>query len=353
MPPPAWRRCIVGCAVTVAARTGGRSARRRCRAPRFAPHGPQRTRRPRTQAPADRRLLARDVQRCAAHRARQRGDREATPTCARPRRGSSSRRPTPTSARAALLPWVNLLGTGGIKAGGGSDLTSALQGVMLGVSWEPDLWGRLRYGRNAADDSYASAQADFEFARQSLAAQVARSWFARHRDEAAARGRGIDGCVITRARVAGRGPTARRQRQRQGRRARAGRARARWKTPRDRPSSPTQQAVRSLGDPRRPLPGGGARRSRRACPTCRGPSRSGMPLDMLERRPDIIAAERRVAAAFNRVGEAKAARLPTIRLNASIAALSSDVLTAAGRLQQSVAAAPAARCSRLSTRAET
>ena len=58
-----------------------------------------------------------------------------------------------------------------------------------------------------------------------------------------------------------------------------------------------------------------------------GPVPVGMPLDMLERRPDLIAAERRVAAAFNRVGEAKAARLPTIRLNASIAALSSDVLT--------------------------
>jgi outer membrane protein, multidrug efflux system len=52
----------------------------------------------------------------------------------------------------------------------------------------------------------------------------------------------------------------------------------------------------------------------------------GMPLSMLERRPDIIAAERRVAAAFNRVGEAKAAQLPTIRLNASVASLSSDVL---------------------------
>jgi len=51
-----------------------------------------------------------------------------------------------------------------------------------------------------------------------------------------------------------------------------------------------------------------------------------MPLSMLERRPDLVAAERRVAAAFNRVGEARAARLPTIRLNASVAALSSDVL---------------------------
>jgi outer membrane protein TolC len=40
----------------------------------------------------------------------------------------------------------------------------------------------------------------------------------------------------------------------------------------------------------------------------------------------MIAAERRVAAAFNRVGEAKAARLPRIVLNASVSAISSDVL---------------------------
>jgi outer membrane protein TolC len=47
---------------------------------------------------------------------------------------------------------------------------------------------------------------------------------------------------------------------------------------------------------------------------------------MLERRPDMVAAERRVAAAFNRVGEAKAARLPQINLTASIGALQSDIL---------------------------
>src|SRR6185369_7526208 len=79
-------------------------------------------------------------------------------------------------AKAALRPAVNLIGTGGLNAGGG-DVSSALQGVSLGVSWEPDLWGRLRYGRNAYQATYASAQADFEFARQSVAAMTAKSWF--------------------------------------------------------------------------------------------------------------------------------------------------------------------------------
>src|SRR5688572_29337505 len=73
-------------------------------------------------------------------------------------------------ARAAMRPSVAIGGTGGIKAGGGGDVSSALQGIILAASWEPDLWGRLRYGRNAAQSQYASAEADLEFARQSMAA---------------------------------------------------------------------------------------------------------------------------------------------------------------------------------------
>jgi multidrug efflux system outer membrane protein len=73
-------------------------------------------------------------------------------------------------ARAPLRPSLGIVGTGGIKGGGGSDPSSALQGVTIAASWEPDLWGRMRYGRNAAQSAYASSQADFEFARQSMAA---------------------------------------------------------------------------------------------------------------------------------------------------------------------------------------
>jgi len=78
------------------------------------------------------------------------------------------------SAQAALRPWVGIAGTGGAKSGGGGDVSSALQGIVLAASWELDLWGRLRYGRNAAERTYASAQLDFEFARQSLAASTAK-----------------------------------------------------------------------------------------------------------------------------------------------------------------------------------
>jgi outer membrane protein, multidrug efflux system len=227
-------------------------------------------------------------------------------------------------ARASLLPAINLLGTGGFKAGGGSDLSSALQGVMLGASWEPDLWGRLRYGRNAADASYASAQADFEFARQSMAAQVARSWFMATETKlqlAAAE------AMVQSARELVRLAEDRR-RVGTGSEKDVALARASLGTFEDGARQSRlahEQAVRSLETilGRHPA---AELQAAPALPAFPGPVPVGMPLEMLNRRPDVIAAERRVAAAFDRVGEAKAAQLPTIRLNASVSALSSEVL---------------------------
>src|SRR5215471_10509604 len=78
------------------------------------------------------------------------------------------------AAGAKLYPQVNLLARGGGKTSGDG---SGLEGVGITASWEIDLWGRLRSGREAATLQYVSVELDTEYARQSIAALVAKSWF--------------------------------------------------------------------------------------------------------------------------------------------------------------------------------
>lgn len=77
-------------------------------------------------------------------------------------------------AGAALMPSVGL---GGQLAGTTAGGTSRPQGAGLGISWEADVWGRLGLGERSAEESALAVQADYEFGRQSLAAATARNWF--------------------------------------------------------------------------------------------------------------------------------------------------------------------------------
>ena len=226
-------------------------------------------------------------------------------------------------AKAALRPTVNVLGTGGIKMGGG-DVSSALQGISLGASWEPDLWGRMRYGRNAYQATYASAQADYEFGRQSLAATLAKSWFtagetwlqlqiAEDMVEAAQE---LVTVADKRWQV---GPGSEQD---------VALARANLGAYQDAAKQVRlahEQTLRALELLLGRYPATELQ-ARHDLPALPGPIPAGLPLEMLERRPDMVAAERRVAASFNRVGEAKAARLPRIVLNANVAAINSDIV---------------------------
>ena len=76
-------------------------------------------------------------------------------------------------ASGALWPAVGVAGLTGGKSGSGG----GLEGIWLNASLELDIWGRLRYGSAAAEEQAAAFAADYAYARQSLAATVAKSWF--------------------------------------------------------------------------------------------------------------------------------------------------------------------------------
>jgi outer membrane protein, multidrug efflux system len=223
-------------------------------------------------------------------------------------------------AGAKLWPSVDLLARGGGKMSGDN---SGLQGGVLSASWEIDLWGRVRYGKAAAAADAAATELDFEFARQSLAALVARSWFLAI--EATLQGEvaraairdneGLVGLAQDRARVG------------IGNDEDVYVARANLGTSQDtlrQIELARENAIRALEI----LLGRYPAATAAIGPQLPSPPDSvpaGLPSELLERRPDVVAAERRVAAAFNRVGEAKAARLPAIALTAGVSSINSEL----------------------------
>jgi NodT family efflux transporter outer membrane factor (OMF) lipoprotein len=223
-------------------------------------------------------------------------------------------------AGAQIYPAVNLLARGGTKFGGDN---SGLSGVGLFASWELDLWGRVRYQRAVGEEQYAAAVADAEYARQSIAATVAKSWMLAIQAGLAL---GIANDIVG-SNERSVGLAGDRLRVGKGDEYDVSLSQANLDTTRDAARQLAlgrAQALRALETLVGRYPAANVDVPA-LLPPPPGPTPVGVPAELLERRPDIIAAERRVAAAFNSVGEAKAARLPKIALNASITSLSSDL----------------------------
>jgi len=218
-------------------------------------------------------------------------------------------------AGAALKPTValgaDLSGTTGPSA---VEQESAAGG--LGVSWEADVWGRVRAGANAAEESLRATVADFEFARQSLIANVAKSWYlaTELRLQAELSQEVVDLLTDSVALVE--------KKQQVGQVAmqdvflvRADLASA---------EDALQQALSGQQQARRALeillgryPAGEIETATELVPVP-PPISVGLPSDLLERRPDVVAADRRVASAFFLTEEARLAKLPSFTLNATV-----------------------------------
>jgi outer membrane protein, multidrug efflux system len=227
---------------------------------------------------------------------------------------------------AQLYPSVTLLGRTGGKVGGDG---SGIGGVLVPASWEIDLWGRVRYGRRAAEDRYASAEADAAAAAQSVAALVAKAWFL---TIASRQQRDLAAEMVTNANG----------------NLRLAEDRKRIGPGSDLEVNQADASLQALLDTKRQLDLALVQASRSlelllgrypaaeietppafaalpATPT------TGVPSELLERRPDVIAAHRRVDAAFNLVGQADAARLPRLSLTAGLSSITSDTFVLQNR----------------------
>jgi len=224
------------------------------------------------------------------------------------------------SAGATLYPQVNALARGGGALSGDS---SGLEGAGIFVNWELDLWGRVRAGRATASSQYASAELDAEYARQSIVAMAAKSWFL------ATEARLQKALAEEMVDSAGRNLNLAEERLRVGRGDQndVTLARASHASYRDSVRNleyAYSQAVRALESLAGRYPAGRLEVPAQLA-ALPGPVPVGLPAELLERRPDVVAAERLVAMALYGTEEAKAARLPRISLTVAVSSISSDL----------------------------
>lgn len=216
-------------------------------------------------------------------------------------------------AGAALEPTAALgADLSGTSGSGSSGSSSA--GVTL--SWELDVWGKVKAGASAAEESLRATVADFEFARQSIVANVAKSWYLNTELE---RQRLLANDLIG---ILEESVSLVEAKERVGEIAMsdvylveadlaAAEAVLRQVL------AGQQQAKRSLEILLGRYPSG-AIESAPGLPSPPPPITAGIPADLIARRPDLVAADRRVAAAFLLTEEARLARLPSFRLTADV-----------------------------------
>ncbi|MEM1036260.1 MAG: efflux transporter outer membrane subunit [Pseudomonadota bacterium] len=226
-------------------------------------------------------------------------------------------------AGAALSPSVTGIAgaseTGGFSGNGSSSAFEA----GLQIDWEVDVWGRIRSGEQAAVASAEAAEADFIFTQYSIAAGVAQAYFIAieagiQEDIAKQTTQSLEETLrivtvqydnglansqdlaLAKSDLASSRDVV----------ANAGGAR--------------RDALRALEVllGRYPAADFSVKKTLPATPRAPG---AGVPSDILERRPDLIAAERNIAAAFNRLDEAKAARLPRFSLTSTVGGASTDL----------------------------
>ncbi len=226
-------------------------------------------------------------------------------------------RATVREQRANLFPVVTLDG-GGRRAGGAGNASpgNTFQ-ASIGASWEPDLWGRLQRAVDSADAGAAASAADRGSALLSARGELATDYFSLRQTDAQR--------ILLQATIAGYQRALRITKNRY----QAGIA----------PKTDLLQAQTQLANAQADEVGLARQRTQFehaiavlsghapadfslvAVPTWQPVLPSfpvGVPSTLLQRRPDIASAERRVAIANAQIGFARAALYPSLNLSGSV-----------------------------------
>ena len=228
--------------------------------------------------------------------------------------------------RAGLLPSVSLSGSATRTGGDGASRSGTSTQASLGVDWAPDLWGRLQGGVDAAQASAQASEADLASARLSAVGTLASAYFQLREADAE-----ID---LLQATVEGyeRSLHIARNRYAAGVAAQTDVLQAQTQLANARADLATVRQNRARYEHALAVLTGRAPANFSLPPaawTAQVPDVPdlpvGLPSELLQRRPDIAAAERAVAAANAQIGIQRAAYYPSLSLGASLGSSGSSV----------------------------
>ncbi|MEF8718427.1 MAG: efflux transporter outer membrane subunit [Candidatus Accumulibacter necessarius] len=232
---------------------------------------------------------------------------------------------TVTVVGAQLLPQVGIgLGERVLHDQDHSGHTDSTR-ALASVAWELDVWGKLRAQRASAVAAYEATALDYEWARQSLAATVAKTWYlaTETRQLLALSEQAVTVYsellrLVKARRAAGKDTDLNV---------------VDMQANVDSALGSVEAARQSYGDARRSLeallgryPAAEIEAAMNYTPDP-PPIASGIPAALLQRRPDVIATERLVLAAFRKTEAAKLALLPDFSIALTGGRLADPLLT--------------------------
>lgn len=223
--------------------------------------------------------------------------------------------------QAALFPQLSLNGSGQRRGSTGGSSSNGFGGVFntfqtaADASWAPDIWGGLRRSVESARDSAQASDADLAAATLSAQGEVATNYFSLRDADTQI------GLLVSTAEAYKRAVTITRNRYNAGIAPRTDLLQAQTQLSNALADLSAQTNQRALFEHAIAVLIGEAPADLTVVPVVWRPTvpaiALSLPSELLQRRPDIAAAERAVAAANAEIGVARAAYYPSINLTAS------------------------------------